>query len=165
MKRPNRNRAKDEEPTDGVALYEPEYCSIAEAVFRLEGGDADVAEAVGVHPSDVHEWRRKHREFAEACARGRSAVNTGTQRSAFRRAVGYDHEVETVLFSGDRSFVEISREHVPPDFGSCRWWLINRRPEKWKKLGDGGDERTLLEVFGDMFDAPAHQKTEAARAE
>ncbi len=132
-------------------IYDSMYAPIAEAILRLAGSDGDVAEALGVDVSAIEDWKRDYPEFRAACDRGRAQANSGPQRSLFRRAVGYDHDVEKVMKKGSRAYLVSTREHVKPELGACRLWLMNRRPEKWKKLGNGNDERTLDEFFGELL--------------
>jgi hypothetical protein len=136
-----------------LKIYDSTDAPVAEAILRLAGSHGDVAEALGVDVSAIEDWIRDYPEFRAACDRGRAEANSGPQRSLFRRAVGYDHEVEKVMKKGSRAYVVSTREHIKPELSACRLWLMNRRPEKWKKLGKGSDEKTVDEFLGELLRA------------
>ena len=52
------------------------------------------------------------------------------EASLFKRANGFEHEVEKATASGKK--VKI-KEYVPPDVGALRLWLQNRMPEVYRE--------------------------------
>jgi hypothetical protein len=53
------------------------------------------------------------------------------EASLFKRANGFEHEVEKATASGKK--VKI-KEYFPPDVGGLRLWLQNRMPEVYREV-------------------------------
>jgi hypothetical protein len=53
------------------------------------------------------------------------------EASLFKRAYGFEHEVEKATASGKK--VKI-KEYFPPDVGALRLWLQNRMPEVYREV-------------------------------
>lgn len=115
-------------PTD----YKPEFVAIARAMAKLGGTDFEIAEELGVKTSTIWRWRSKYPEFCSAIEEGKEAWDNRIERSLAQRAAGYSYHSEKV-FNYEGQIVRAETiEHVPPDVGAIRLWLMNRRPDQWR---------------------------------
>jgi hypothetical protein len=133
-------------PTD----FKPEYAEQVERLCKLKIGatDEDIAEFFDKAVSTISLWKRKHPEFSEALARGKTLADMAVADSLFRRANGFEWDedqaikVKEVIYgeNGKRlketERVEIVRVHrvVPADTNACMAWLSNR--QKWRHKVD-----------------------------
>lgn len=142
--------------------YHPAYAAQAETLLAENGAtDAMLARMFGVSRETVTGWRRQHKDFRDACARGREAFDVGAvEKALLRRATGYKvvevtREPAPVADDdapdGDAPPLRVSRtvtRHVPPDTGAARYFLNNRAPERWR-------EKVQLDAGGTLrFDLP-----------
>jgi uncharacterized protein YjcR len=77
--------------------------------------DAEIAEVLGVSEPTIHAWKLKHEEFALALKRTKDEANAIVEASLFKRANGFEKEVEKVFHTGKRMKV---KEYFPPDVGT-----------------------------------------------
>jgi len=115
-------------PTD----YLPHYTEVARGMCRLGATDFDLAQEFGVKTQTIWNWRCKHPEFFDATLEGKEAFDGRAERSLAQRAVGYSYHSEKVFQYEGRIVRAQIVEHVPPDIGALRLWLMNRRPDKWR---------------------------------
>jgi hypothetical protein len=73
---------------------------------------------------------RKYPEFREALRRSRAFADQEVEQALFRRAMGYSHPCDVVVY-GDQARVVTLMKHQPPSIGAARLWLSNRQPDKW----------------------------------
>jgi hypothetical protein len=79
------------------------------------------------------ESRAQHEEFALALRRTKERVNEVVEQSLFKRAVGFEREVEKVFVTGKRITMN---EYFPPSVAVQRLWLQNRMPEVYRERTD-----------------------------
>ena len=112
--------------------YHPRFAEIARAMCRLGATDFDLAQEFGVRTQTIWNWRCKHPEFFDATQEGKEAFDNRAERSLAQRAVGYSYHSEKVFQYEGRIVRAQIVEHVPPDVGALRLWLMNRRPNSWR---------------------------------
>ena len=115
-------------PTD----YRAEFCDIAHGLAQQGATDREIAEDLGIDVATYYRWRHSHPEFREAVRLGKEAADDRVEAALYHRAVGYRHDAIKIMQSGDRVIVEPYVEHVPPDIGAIKMWLVNRRGDKWR---------------------------------
>lgn len=137
------------------SLYRAEYCSVAHDLAESGSTDAEIAQALDVHPVTLYRWCAAHPELRKAVRLGKEAADDRVERSLYHRAVGYSHEAVKIMQEKGVPVLVRYTEHVPPDPGAAFNWLKNRRPNDWrdrKELTgeDGGPirTRTLIEFVG-----------------
>jgi hypothetical protein len=81
----------------------------------------------------VTRWKIEHKDFAKSVKVSKEVANDRVEASLYARAVGYSYDSEhiTVTPSGEVVRVPIV-ERVEPEVTAARWFLSNRRPDKWK---------------------------------
>ena len=113
------------------AAYRPEYCAVAKKMLADGAGVADLAERFGVSIRTVRQWQAEHNDFLAACMLGRGRRDRNVEQALFKRAVGYDREVDKILVCDGEIVHEKYIEHVPPDVGTSIFWLINGATAEW----------------------------------
>jgi predicted transcriptional regulator len=114
----------------GPSKYKPEYIDIATKLCARGLTDAEIAELLGISEPTIHAWKLKHEEFALALKRTKDEANAIVEASLFKRANGFEKEVEKVFHTGKRMKM---KEYFPPDVGALRLWLQNRMPEVYRE--------------------------------
>ena len=109
-------------------LYRPEFPRVALAMCKLGATDAQLARAFEVTSVTIWNWRRRHKEFADATKEGKAFFDEQVVRALAHRAVGYSYDQEELkVVNGvvERRWV---RKHIPPDVGACQFWLKTGAP-------------------------------------
>jgi hypothetical protein len=73
----------------------------------------------------------------------------------FDRAAGYDYDTVKV-FHGDDAKPVVSDyfiEHIPPDIGAIKLWLLNRRPDRWREKVEVANTGGLIDRTPDEINA------------
>jgi len=117
-------------PTD----YRTEYAEQARKLCRLGATDAELADFFEVSVKTIYNWRNTQEEFLQALHAGKDAADNRVERSLYQRAVGYEFDAVKIFMpaGADNPVYAPYREHVPPEFGSMKLWLCNRRGEEWR---------------------------------
>ncbi len=70
-----------------------------------------------------------------ACRVGKQATDDLVERRFYERAVGYTYDAVKVFMPAGavEPVYARYREHVPPDVNAARFWLQNRRPDRWRE--------------------------------
>ncbi|MBI1202627.1 MAG: hypothetical protein GC182_08970 [Rhodopseudomonas sp.] len=112
--------------------YKPEYAKIARNLCVRGATDADLALAFGVAQSTIWAWGQANIDFAESVAAGKDQFDGQVERAFAQRAIGYEYVTEKVFqYEGNPVRVEVL-EHVPADVNAGKFWLINRRKDRFK---------------------------------
>ncbi len=135
-------------PKRARTLYNPKIHPIlAKWMTRCGLTDEMVAQEFGVSRMTIHNWRKRHPEFAEAMIEGKELADAKVEDSLYRRALGYDYtETHEEYSEGEDGQiygrkVKVVHKHVMPDVQAAIYWLTNRQPDRWKA-------RQQLEVMG-----------------
>src|ERR1700676_445803 len=121
-------------PEDAApVLYARSYADEARTLCSRGAGEAELAAHFRVTVWDIKLWKVTHQEFLLACKLGREAASDRAELSLFERVIGYTYDaVKPMGVGGVLEMVPV-REHVPPDVGAAKFWLLNMRPEIWKE--------------------------------
>jgi hypothetical protein len=119
-------------------LYEPRFARVAKRVMALGGTVYDVADALGVHLTNVMRWKHMHDEFCEAMKVGGENSNDAVEASLFRRATGYHRKIEKIGIDAKSGNIArtITLEEVEPDPRAAYFWLTNRARDRWRRNPD-----------------------------
>jgi hypothetical protein len=147
-------------PAGRPTEYRQQFAEQA-ATLALNGAtDDEIADDIGVSVRTVMRWYNKHPEFRQAVRYGKAQADEKVERSLYHRAVGFEMDtVKIGFYEGNAVMVE-HREYYPPDPGSAKLWLTNRKPDEWR-------EKQELAVTGELTLASrlkeARQNAERAR--
>lgn len=120
--------------------YRPEYCKLAHNYCLLGATKAQLAQFFEVTSRTIDNWLATIPEFRDEVQRGRNIADAKVADSLYRRAVGYEHEVEGVFGRPGQMRVVRYKKCHPPQTEACIHWLRNRRPQDW-----GGRLRPALQ--------------------
>jgi predicted transcriptional regulator len=95
----------------GPGKFQSEYIEIAARLCERGLTDEDIAEVLGVSERTIHSWKLRHEEFAAALKRNKELANAIVEASLFKRANGFEHEVEKATASGKKVTI---KEYFPP---------------------------------------------------
>ncbi len=109
------------------APYDSRFAGVAKKMYERGLSDADVAEALRVSEQTLAQWEADHQDFAEVCESGRQLANGKVHEAVFKRATGYTYTAQRIV--GTR-IIEYP-VYVPPDVNAAKFWLTNRRRDKW----------------------------------
>ena len=126
------NALRSRHPGGRPSKYRRELAPLAHALCWRGATDCDLAQAFGVTTVTIWRWRAKHEEFCNAVKAGKDAFDDRVERSLAQRAMGYTYHVEKVFHFQGRIMRATTVEHLPPDPGAAKFWLCNRRPDKWR---------------------------------
>ena len=115
-------------------LYKPKYAEIAERMCSKGATRAELADRFGVAIATVVSWQLEHEEFSSACKQGQEKADDRVEASFYERAVGYTYDGEKLFQYEGEIIHEPIKVHVPPGINAGRFWLCNRRPERWREL-------------------------------
>lgn len=139
-------KAKPKPGKGRPSRYHPAYAAQAEGLVSTTGAtDARLAGVFGVSKQTISEWRKRHKDFREACERGREDFDCDRVKKAmYTRAIGYTKRTVTekpefvrndkgiLERTGKMQVAQVVREHVPADVKAGFTILFNRRPAEWK---------------------------------
>lgn len=123
-------------PEGRPTTYRTQFCKPARALCTRGATDADLAEYFGVSTTTIWDWKKKHREFANATRAGKQMADSDIERALFERAKGYSHP-DTDIRALDGQIVQTPiTKHYPPETNACVFWLKNRKPKEWREHQD-----------------------------
>jgi hypothetical protein len=130
-----------------ASAYKAQFAEQARKLCEFGATDAEIAHFFGVAISTIYLWKVQHKEFSEATKIGKRIADARVEHSLYLRAVGYSHDAVRI-FKADRGKKPIYAryiEHIPPDVEAAKFWLRNRRPDKWR-------DRVEIERTGSLSD-------------
>jgi hypothetical protein len=81
-------------------------------------------------------WRLQYEDFSAAVRAGKRVADERVEEALYQRCVGYDFDFD--LGRGNSVI-----RHVVPDVSAIRFWLVNRRPDRWRHRVEGTQTGTL----------------------
>ena len=121
-------------PTD----YKPEYDEQAEKLCKLGATDKVLADFFNVSETTINNWKIAYPSFFESITRGKVLPDDKVEEALFNTAIGYEYEEESVSTPGEggsekSGYKTTYKKKALGDFRAQRFWLMNRRPEKWRE--------------------------------
>ena len=131
--------------------YNPENTpQQAEAIARdfSTPTNDDIAEGLCVDVATVKRWAVKYPLFRAAIKRGKDVPDRQVENAALSRALGKEFVSEVrrkpIVYQGTpvldpttgKPLYEVikKRSCIPPDTAAFCFWLVNRRPDKWRHI-------------------------------
>lgn len=136
-------------------MYRDNYPDQARRLALLGLSDAEVAEYFEVDVRTIYRWDVDHPEFCQARARGKLPADGKVAEKLYHRALGYSHEdVHVSNYKGSVTLTPLIK-HYPPETDAARWWLKNRRSDKWRDRIEhtGAEGGPVMIVTGVVRDA------------
>jgi hypothetical protein len=107
-------------------------------VFAAQGMlEYKMAEAFGVAPRTLRDWKTRHLDFRAACYVTEAEKLESMKFSLYHRGIGYSHEtvkiVTVAIGNGMSEIVKVPFiEHYPPDVAAMRYYLNNKSAGEYK---------------------------------
>lgn len=91
----------------------------------------EIAQIIEVDERTIRRWRHAHPEFAQALGQGNEEPDQKVEDALYSRAIGHEYDEQSVTLDGR---VVSTRKQLPPDVAAGKFWLTNRRPDRWKHV-------------------------------
>ncbi|PMO36375.1 hypothetical protein [Vibrio breoganii] len=131
--------------------YQPENTKQCHKLCLLGATDSDLADFFEVSRDTIHNWTKKHPEFAEAKRSGKMQADAEVASKLFERAMGCTINKKKVLSNGD--IIEYAEE-LPPETRAMEFWLQCRQRDNWSKNQkvelSGNTENPLAFIMAEM---------------
>jgi hypothetical protein len=113
--------------------YNENFPILAEGFAREGLNDEQIAQKLGISTATYYNYQKKHLEFLEAIARGKAPVDTKVENALLKRCLGFEVRERHLETDGDGEIVKqtVKTKTFEPDVNAIKFWLVNRRPEKW----------------------------------
>jgi len=143
--------------------YKPAFVKQAEKLCILGATDMELADFFGVTARTINRWANKHENFCLALRAGKEVCDDRVERALYHRAVGYTHEATKIFMPAGREEPVYAPylEHVPPDPGSIKMWLCNRRGDVWRDKIESTVTFDVGERFGQLIAEMDRRRIEA----
>jgi transposase-like protein len=95
-----------------TCIYDPDIHPFLAEQYAREGCiNKEIADRLGISRSTFYNWRREHEEFREALKDGKEVVDAKVEKALLTEALG-------------------------GNFNAQKFWLNNRRPERWREKSE-----------------------------
>lgn len=118
---------------------------------------AQIAKKMKISPRTFYRWLDEYEEFREAFEEGREAVDGNVETAFIKMCIGFKEtmtkpqKIKRVVYEDGKKveeyeeFVDIEEEvYVKPDVAAQKFYLTNRKPDRWhndtKGLGEAPDD-------------------------
>ena len=139
-----------------------------DSLLKLEGwardglNDSEIARQIGISRVTFCQWKKNHKEIANAVSEGRSPVLVEVEAQALKAARGYWVEEEDRQIYQDKKgnlkeMVTKRKRWIKPDPSMAQYLLNNLRPEKYSAKPDKVYEALLAAAQAQYTGIPAHQ--------
>lgn len=145
----NRRRHQRPAPTTPASSFDEEL--VVNTIFN-HGGNAtarELARELGISASTLSKWMKEYPAINSAVREMRSYVDDAIESALAKRAMGYDVDYEEVIDGPKGTTTKTGTTHIPPDVGAAKFWLTNRRRDRWA-------DRQVVEIEGGLKTALQH---------
>jgi AcrR family transcriptional regulator len=105
---------------------------------------ARLAQRLHISRASLFLYLQKDSDFSDAVRGAMDMADELVEIAFFRRAVGYSHIEEKVFCTpGGRIMKSKVMKHYPPSEVAGKFWLENRRPERWGKAAASDSEEAI----------------------
>lgn len=145
--------------------YQPSFVDQVRKLCEIGATDYEIAKFFEVNVLTIHRWKVEYEDFCNALIAGKDKADERVVRSLFNRAVGYTFESEKVFQHQGKVVRAKTDEHVPPESGAAKLWLVNRRPKEWRDRhehvlqGPNGPIETITREMTPKEAADAYART------
>ncbi|NNU85333.1 helix-turn-helix domain-containing protein [Geobacillus sp. BMUD] len=106
--------------------------------------DEQISQNMGINPSTLYDWKKKHPKISEALKRGKEVVDRQVENALLKRALGYEYD-EITYENGKE--VKRVRKQVKPDTTAQIFWLKNRKPHEWRDKPENDQLKRIVELL------------------
>lgn len=124
--------------------YKKDFPKRAEEYAKQGMIDKEIAKKLGIHPDTFYEYIKKYPDFSESIVRGKLPVDEQVEQALLKRALGFEYEETSVEYNKQPVIpgmpippsvrtVKKTTKRVVPDVTAEKFWLINRKPKRWRE--------------------------------
>lgn len=114
--------------------------------------DEDIANNIGIVPSTLYEWKKRHSEISESLKKYKEIPDYTVENSLYKRANGFTKTYTTEKVTKDGDVVSYKKTiYYPPDTTAIIYWLNNRKPKQWRNKQDK-DNTDALEKLDKLLE-------------
>lgn len=125
----------------------PDGLTLLSAWARDGLTDEEIAKKCGISRSTLSEWKKRYPDIADALNKSKEIVDIEVENALYRKCIGYNatvtkhYKLKEIVYDEEtgRKISEVERLeeveeyiHVPADTNAQKFWLSNRRPDKWR---------------------------------
>ncbi len=129
--------SKRQSTTGRPTKYHKSLCMAVKAMLsNRKMTDKAIAKELGVHKSVICDWKNRHAGFARSFIEGREAFSVDVvETDLLKQCV--THKAKKVHYTYDADLDKMVKsgmtvEDVPGNLGSQKFYLTNRRSDRWK---------------------------------
>lgn len=128
---------------------EPNAAEFETLAFLTSSGytDAMVAAYFGVSRAHLHKWKRLHPEFLKVVQENKRISDDAVEMALYQRAIGFEVWETKVNISEGTVILTDVLKHYPGDVSAQKYWLNNRRPDKWRDTLHTTNENKEMPMF------------------
>ena len=147
-------------PTDYTEILD----TVARNHMKNGGTIQSLADLIGVVKSTIDLWRVKHSSFSDAVATGKIDQDKQVESKMLETALGntFIKKQKVVVVDGKikKEWVE---EQIAPNAQTQKYWLQNRKPDRWKQQQtiEHKGELTLEQMIAGAGEVVAEEIPEA----
>jgi hypothetical protein len=140
-------------PGNTTSKYQESFVETARTAAKAGYTLHELARLLGVSVEAIRIWREEYPEFKEAFAGQAEAWDDRVEESLAHRAMGYKHDAAQIFMNKDGQLVYADYEKVyPPDPTAMKFWLMNRRKDKWRDRQEVENTGKIEIKIGKEFD-------------
>jgi hypothetical protein len=111
--------------------------------------NTEIAEALNISTATLDAWMNNNPEFLSAIKKGKDYADGKVVDSLFERANGGKKIIEKRVIQNPDGTMrkEITEKELPSDPTAQIFWLSNRRPDDWKRMGREGMTQVDIQVI------------------
>lgn len=131
--------------------YLPEYNEMAYEMALLgKDTQAGLAELFEVNKDTITEWKKNHKKFREAIARGRLAARGKIANALYKRAQGWEQTTTRQVVLKGQIVTLTETTNMPPDTKAALAILSTMEKDVWGDQGQGAGSGVHLQITGTM---------------
>lgn len=127
------------------SLYKPKFAKEVLKLCKNGASDSDIADHFKVDLRTVRNWRIKFPKFLQNSVIGTEAAVTRVEQSLIQKSIGYSFDTEKIMVVKGKIVKVPTREHLPPDTPSIKFYLTNRDPSRWTDQNE-----TMVNLQGEL---------------
>ena len=95
--------------------------------------DKEIAKSLGVGLTTFYQWQKDYPEIREVISVSKPVVDFQVENRLLKRALGYRYkETKQIRINSEVVREEVTEKEYAPDITAIKWWLRNRKPDKWR---------------------------------
>lgn len=110
---------------------------------------AKIASKLNISRTTLYYYLRADSDFLNALNHAMDMADELVEISLFRRAIGYSHPEEKIFQHEGRIIRARTMKHYPPSEDAGKFWLKNRRPDRWADKQEIDLTKDIIVKIGD----------------